>query len=381
MTAAPRPKLLYVATEDWFFCSHFLPMARAARDAGYEVVVACRVRQHGEAISREGFRLAPVEAERRERGPAGVWRYVQLLAALMRREKPAIVHLVAMQPVILGGIAARLAGVRRRVCAITGLGPVGGSPSPKWRAARAAIRLLLRGPVGGRGAIVVFENADDPPLLGLDPRDPDQVAVVNGAGIDPAAYPAALLPPAPPLRLAMVARMLWTKGVDVAVEAVRIAREHGADVELSLYGAPDPSNATTIDEATLRAWSARPGIAWHGPTRDVAGVWRDHHAAVLPSHGEGMPRMLIEAACCGRALLATDVSGCRSLVRDGQNGFLFPLGDAAALAEQIVQLAADPALLARLGAAARATVLNGYTEADVSAAMLAVYHRLLGRDP
>ncbi|PSC05917.1 glycosyltransferase family 1 protein [Alsobacter soli] len=375
----PKPKLLYVATEDWFFCSHFLPMARAARDAGFEVVVACRVRDHGEAIEREGFRPVAVDAERRDRGPADVWRYVRMLAGLLRRERPDIVHLLAMQPVILGGIAARLAGVPRRVCAVTGLGPVGGSPSPKWRAVRAAIRALFAGPIGGRGSIFLFENRDDPPALGLDPADPDEVAVVNGAGIDPAAFPAAPMPPCPPLRVATVARMLWTKGVDTAVEAVRLARAGGVDVELSLYGAPDPSNATTIDEATLREWSARPGVRWQGPTRDVAGVWRDHHAAVLPSHGEGMPRSLIEAACCGRPLLATDVSGCRSLVRDGHNGFLTPLGDAAALADRFARLARDPALLARLGEAARADILAGYTEHHVASTVLAVYRRLLER--
>ena len=121
--------------------------------------------------------------------------------------------------------------------------------------------------------------------------------------------------------------MLWSKGIDVAVEAVRLARAKGAAIELSLYGAPDPSNPKAIPEKTLKAWSAEPGIAWHGATRDIAGVWREHHVACLPSRGgEGLPRTLLEAAACGRAIVTTDVPGCRTLVRHDVEGLLVPPG-------------------------------------------------------
>jgi glycosyltransferase involved in cell wall biosynthesis len=180
------------------------------------------------------------------------------------------------------------------------------------------------------------------------------------------------------LKVALVARMLWSKGVDTLVEAVRIARAQGAPVELSLYGAPDPSNPRAIPEATLRDWSAREGVAWHGPTRDVAGVWRDHHVACLPSRGgEGLPRTLLEAASCGRAVLATDVPGCRDFVRDGVEGLVTPPDDPAALADALARLAAAPDLVARMGEAARARVLSGYTERAVMEAVKALYAGML----
>jgi glycosyltransferase involved in cell wall biosynthesis len=376
---ARTPRLLYVATEDWFFCSHFLPMARAARDAGFDVAVACRVRDKGAAITAEGFRLLPVEAERGRMAPVAVWRNLQALAALMRAEAPDIVHLIALRPIVLGGLAARLAGVRRLVGAVTGLGPLGGRPALPWRAARAGIRLLLRHVIGGPGTVYLFENRDDPPTLGLDPSDPRTVAIVNGPGIDPGAYPATAMPPANPLRTAMVSRMLWSKGVDVAVMGVRIARARGANVTLSLYGAPDPANRTSIDLPTLETWGRESGIFWRGPTTEVAAVWRQHHVAILPSHGEGMPRMLVEAACCGRALVATDVSGCRSLVQDGINGALIARDDADALADRLVAMAADPDGVARMGAAARATIVDGYTEAQVGSTVVTLYRSLLDR--
>src|SRR3954464_14659468 len=123
--------------------------------------------------------------------------------------------------------------------------------------------------------------------------------------------------------------MLWSKGIDVAVEAVRAARAQGAAIELSLYGAPDPSNPKAIPEDTLKAWGAEPGIAWHGATGDIPAVWRDHHVACLPSRGgEGLPRALLEAAACGRAIVTTDGAGCRAPARGGLEGLLVPPGHA-----------------------------------------------------
>jgi glycosyltransferase involved in cell wall biosynthesis len=172
--------------------------------------------------------------------------------------------------------------------------------------------------------------------------------------------------------------MLWSKGIDLVVEAVRQARAKGVPVELSLYGAPDPSNPKAIPEATLREWSAEPGIAWHGATRDVAAVWRDHHVACLPSRGgEGLPRTLLEAAACGRAIVTSDVPGCRTLVRHDVEGLIVPPDDAASLGKALAALAGDPQRVARMGEAARARVLDGFTERDVMESVKQLYRSML----
>ena len=224
----------------------------------------------------------------------------------------------------------------------------------------------------------VFENPDDARVLGLDPADAGQVTIVGGAGVDPDAMRPAPLPPQPPLRVAVVARMLRSKGIDLAVEATRLARAGGAAVELSLYGAPDPSNPGAIPEAALRAWSAEPGVSWHGPTRDVPGVWAASHVCCLPSRGgEGLPRSLLEGAACGRALVTTDVPGCRTFARDGLEGLVVPKDDAPALAAAFRRLAADPDGVARMGAGARRRLLDGFTERAVMDDVKRVYARVL----
>lgn len=265
-----------------------------------------------------------------------------------------------------------------RVLALTGLGFLGASGGRVAGWTRTLLLWLLTGPCAGRNTQFLLENPDDAVTLGLDPADSRRVTLVGGAGIDPQTLMPAPFPDPTPLRVALVARMLWSKGIDLAVEAVRRARRAGIAVELSLYGAPDPSNPKAVPEATLRAWSSKPGIAWHGPTRDITGVWAAHHVACLPSRGgEGLPRTLLEAAACGRALLTTDVPGCRRLVRDGVEGRVVPPDDAQALANALAALAADPDRVAAMGRAARDRVLDGFTEADVMATVTALYRACL----
>ena len=375
----PRSKLLFVATEDWFFASHFLPMARAARELGFDVAVIARERNHRRVIEATGARLIGLEAERRSLDPRALFKQVAALKRLIAAEKPDILHCIALKPIALAGLAGKLAGVERRVYALTGLGFLGAKQGALAAAARFAAITWLRGAIDGPQVRFLFENPDDPVTLGLDPQDGNKVAIVGGAGVDPLILMPSPMPPAPPLKVALVARMLWSKGVDLAVEAVRLARAEGAKVTLTIHGAPDPSNPKAIPETTLKEWAARPGITWAGPTRDIEGVWKAHHLCILPSRGgEGLPRTILEAAACGRAVLTTDVPGCRSFVRDGQDGMVVPADDAAALARALVVLAGAPRLAERMGESARARLLDGHTERDVMNGVKALYLSLLG---
>ncbi|AWN48231.1 glycosyltransferase family 1 protein [Methylobacterium terrae] len=371
-----KAHVAFVVTEDWFFASHFLPMARAAVAAGHPVSVVTRVRAHRDVIAATGARVVELEAERSSLNPMAAGYAAGQLAAILKALKADIVHCIALRGILVGGAAATLAGIPSRVYALTGLGLIGARKDRAGRLARSALRLLIRGPLETARTRYLFENPDDARLLGLDPESP-RVTVVGGAGIDPDAWVPAPLPPAPHLTIALTARMLWSKGVDTAVEAARRARAEGANLELALYGAPDPSNRRAIPEATLRDWS-RDGVTWHGATDDVAGALARAHVACLPSRGgEGLPRALLEAAASGRAILTTDVPGCRTLVRDGVEGLVVPPDDPAPLAAAMARLSADPALVARMGAAARARIVEGgFTEAAVTDAVLRLYAEL-----
>ncbi|MGZ8322859.1 MAG: glycosyltransferase family 4 protein [Rhodoplanes sp.] len=366
------PKLLFVVTEDWFFVSHFLPMARAAKAAGFAVAVATRIRQHGDAIAREGLRVLPLEAERASLNPLKLADTLRRLVRIMRKERPDVVHCIALKSLVLGGLAARLVGTKSIVLAPTGLGELWVGEGMRYRLLRMLVRALMRGLLQAPHIHYLFENSEDPAEFGLDPAGPS-VTIIGGAGVDPDAFPATPEPAAPPVKLAVIARMISPKGIAEAVEATRLARAAGAPVELHLFGDPDPANRQSIPPEVLAKWSAEPGIAWHGRTDDVAKVWREHHIAMLLSHREGLPRTLLEAAACGRPIVATDVTGCRDIVRDGVEGLLTPLRDPAAAARAIERLAHDPALRRRLGLNARARVEERFTEAAVMRTVGALY--------
>jgi glycosyltransferase involved in cell wall biosynthesis len=371
------PKLLYVVTEDWFFVSHFLPMARAAKAAGFEVVVATRIRQHDDAIAREGLRVLPLQAERASLDPLKLVQAFRLLVRIMRVERPDIVHCIALRSIVLGGLAARLVGTKAIVLAPTGLGELWIGDGARHRLLRILVRALMRGFLQAPQVHYLFENSEDPREFGLDPNGP-MVTIIGGAGVDPDRFSVTPEPPAPPVKIAVIARMIAPKGIAEAVEATRLARAAGAPVELHLFGDPDSSNWRSIPREVLATWSAEPGILWHGRTDDVPKVWREHHIAMLLSHREGLPRTLLEAAACGRPIVATDVTGCREVVRDGVEGLLTPLRDPATAARAIERLAHDPGLRRRLGLNARTRVEERFTETAVMRAVAAVYSSSAG---
>ena len=375
VAAGRRPKLLFLVTEDWYFCSHRLPVACAARDAGFAVGVATRVREHGDAIRGEGFRLHPLAWKRRGDGMVGTARGFAALIRLYRAERPDIVHHVALKPVLFGGLAVRLAFPRADrpavVAAVMGLGS--GFTGAGWR--RAALGRALRWLAGGR---VVVQNPEDGAALTASGIAAERIVLVRGSGVDTRHFAPLPEPAETPVTVALVARMLRSKGVLAATAAVRRLRAQGLAVELLLAGAPDPDNPDSLGAVELRGLAAEPGVAWLGPVADVRAVWARAAVALLPStYGEGLPKTLLEAAACGRPMIASDAPGCREIVRDGATGLLVPAGDEAALAGAIAALARDPARRRAMGRAARALVERDFAEPVVAAQTLALYWAML----
>jgi glycosyltransferase involved in cell wall biosynthesis len=385
-TVAPRPKLLFLVTEDWYFWSHRLPVARAARDAGFEVAVATRVQDHGERIAAEGFRVCPLPWRRRGDGVFGTGRALAAIAALYRRERPDIVHHVALKPVLFGAIAAFLAFPRKsrrpvQVAAVNGLGSGLASASLPARLGRPALASAVR-LAAARGWIIV-QNPEDGATLAALGSDPARIVLIRGSGVDTGHF----VPLPDPLdggghtvTVGFVARMLRSKGVLDAAAAVRLLRARGMAIELVLAGPTDPDNGDSLDEAALAALTAEPGVAWLGRIDDVRRVWQRAAIAVLPStYGEGVPKALLEAAACTRPIVAADMPGVREVVRPGETGLLVPPHDVDALAAALAALAGDPQRRQAMGRAGRALVAGEFGEENIARQTLALYRGLLPR--
>jgi glycosyltransferase involved in cell wall biosynthesis len=371
----PAPRLIYVVTEDWYFLSHRLPMARAARAAGFEVHVATNVGEDADDIREEGFILHPVRFARGRLSPLRTLRTIMSLRKLYREVDPAIVHHVAMQPTMLGIVASF--GLKfAAVYGITGLGHAFIADSGKARSLRRGIRLVLRFGLNRRRAIGLVQNPDDREVLADLGVKEDHIALIPGSGID-----ADRLRPIPEpdgqVTLAFVGRMLDDKGVRTLVAAHRMLRGSNVSCALLLAGTPDPANPASIPQTEIAGWGREPGITWLGHVADIATVWRRAHIAVLPSRREGLPKSLLEAAACGRPLIATDVPGCREIVIHEKTGLLVPVDDPQALAAAIVRLVRSTQQRIRFGVAARRLVDERFAADLVGKATVALYQRLL----
>jgi glycosyltransferase involved in cell wall biosynthesis len=368
-------RLLYVVTEDWYFLSHRLPMAHAARAAGFDVHVATRVVDGRSAIEAEGFALHPVPFVRGRASPLVSLRTIIALRRVQREVAPMVTHHVALQAAVLGSLAAvgRPGG---RVNALTGFGHAFISNSPRTRTLRAMIRLVLNWMSNRPDSVALVQNPDDRASLLALGIPADRVALIPGSGVDIDRLKPAPEPPGAPT-VAFVGRLLDDKGIRTLVEAHRLLRRRGSDVELLIAGTPDPANPASVDEREAAAWNREPGIQWLGHVSDIAGLWARACIAVLPSRREGLPKSLLEAAACGRPMVATDVPGCREVVRPGETGLLVPPDDAPALAEAIATLAASPELRARYGAAARRLAVERFSADAIGRATVELYRRLI----
>jgi glycosyltransferase involved in cell wall biosynthesis len=372
-------KILFLVTEDWYFCSHRLPIARAARDAGYDVTVVTRVRHHGSCIEAEGFRLIPLEIRRRSKNPVRELSTIRDIAAIYRNEKPDLVHQVSLKPVIYGSIAARMAPVPAIINALAGLGFVFTSERRQAKIIRGMVKLAFRWLLDRPNSYVLLQNPDDRKAL-VESRavHADRTRIVRGSGVDTRRFIPSKDPCDMPVVVTLVARMLRDKGIHEFVESVRMLKSQGVQLRAVLVGSPDPENPTSIPEAQLTAWCTQGWVEWWGQCDDIPAVWSRSNIAVLPSFREGLPLSLIEAAASGRPIVTTDAPGCREIVRDGYNGLLVPVHDAGALAAAMRKLIENRDLRVAMGERGRRLVEEQFSQRIVVEQTLDLYTSLLG---
>jgi len=374
----PAPVLLFVVTEDWYFLSHRIALAKAAQAEGFAVHLATRIGDHGDRLRAEGIIVHEMDWHRRSKNPLREARALMALIRLNRKIRPAIVHTVAMKMIVYGALCQVFAPPVFVVNAVSGLGSVFSHASPRTRMLRRAVRFVLSQFLSRQTGIVVVQNPDDGDFFRAEGFVPsDGIQLIPGAGIDTDRFQPGPEPQGETIVASVVARMLWDKGLAETVEAARLLRARGAPVRIRLIGPPDPENPNSVDEATLRQWNGEGLVEWMGARSDIENVWAESHIAVLASYREGLPRSLLEAAACGRPMVTTDTSGCRMLVRSDDNGLIVPVGDAASLADAIEHLATHPDLRARYGNRARERVMQSFSDAVIIADFLALYRNVL----
>lgn len=375
--AVRKPRLLFVVNVDWFFLSHRLPLARAAREAGFEVVVAAADTGKAEAIRQEGLGFVPIPISRKSINPFNEARILVFLTRLYRRLRPDLVHHVTIKPVLYGSLVARLVGHIAVVNAVSGLGytfSLGG----RARILRPLVKTLYSLALQSSRSRTIFQNPDDRDRfvrMGLVRRE--QAVLIRGSGVDCSRFRVAPEPEGDPIVM-LPSRMLWDKGVGEFLEVARLVRAAHPKVRFVLVGSPDEGSSTAVPVSRLESWAREGVLEWWGHREDMPALLSQASIVVLPTtYPEGVPKVLLEAAASARAIVATDVPGCREIVRHEVNGLLVPPYDTAALARAIQVLLRSPELRERLGNTGREIAVTEFAEEIVVEQTLSLYRELL----
>lgn len=371
-------KILFFANTDWYLYNFRFSLANAIRNVGHEVVFVSPPGVYAMRFQEAGFRWIPVSMQRRSLNPWTEIFLILKLANIYRKERPDIAHHCTIKCVVYGSIAAWLAKVRCVVNEVTGLGQVFVGSGFFIRLLRPVVVGLLKLSFKMSKGRVIFQNNDDRTLFlkkGLVAES--DTFLIKGSGVNIEYFTPSPEPENSVPLVVLASRMLWAKGIGEFVDAARILRDAGVAARFVLVGESDPGNPGAIPTTQLEAWNKSGIVEWWGRRDDMPKVFANAHIVCLPSHREGLPMVLIEAAACGRPIVTTDTPGCRDVVRHGLNGLLAPVNNPKRLAEAIRTLIESPALRKQMGEMGRNIAVNEFSESRINAETLQVYNDLL----
>ena len=373
-----KKKLLFIINNPHYFLSHRLPIALAAREQGYEIHVATGEPDILPKIRAEGFTYHFIPLSRSGRNVFSETRSIIAMYRLMRRVKPTLVHLITIKPVIYGSLAARFARVPAVVAAVTGLGYAFIDHHAEARVLRKIVVQLYRIAFRHKNLKVLFQNDDDKnTLLSFRALKEEQTVLIRGSGVDLSQYVYSNEPETGPFVVVLASRLLKDKGVVEYVEAAKILKKSGLNVRFLLAGHTDPENPSSIHEGQLEEWAHAKDIEYIGH-QDTASLFPQVHIVVLPSYREGLPRVLVEAAACGRAIVTTDVPGCRAAIIPGKTGLLVKVSDSLSLAEAIHSLLVNTTLRNSMGMEGRKLAEKEFNITQIVDQHLYIYYQMSG---
>ena len=373
-----KKRVLFIVNVDWFFLSHRLPIAQAAAEKGYEVHIATSLTQPINELENLGFQIHPIKLNRGKYDIFSILVYFFRIITLIPKIKPDLIHLVTIKPVLIGGIASRILRVPSVLYAISGMGYVFIGKSFFHKILRKLISVLYKFALNHKNSIVVFQNTTDKrDISHIANLDKGSCEMIKGSGVDINLYEVTDLPNGKPI-IMFASRLIKDKGIYEFVNAAKdlVISENNA-LRFVIVGDIDPENKSSLSKQELQSWVDEGVIEHWGFQTDMFDVLSKASLVVLPSYREGLPKVLIEAAACGRAVLTTDVPGCRDAIIPNITGRLVPVRDASALKAEIKQLINDRGLLTKMGIEGRKLAVEKFDLSFVIEKHLNIYQSLI----
>jgi glycosyltransferase involved in cell wall biosynthesis len=371
-------KILIVVNNVDFFISHRLPIAKKALEEGFQVHVSAS--GDGGELKKlcPGIKYHSIDISRSGQNPLLEIRTVYQLYKVYKGVGPDLVHLVTIKPVLYGGVLARLTGIKGVLVAISGLGSVfsavGVLPLIRLKIIHGFYKLALK----HRNLDVIFQNeCDKESLLSFIKVEKNRVHLIPGSGVSLDEYQYIPELEQRPV-VSMAARLLKEKGVREFVAAADLLKQREVGVRMIIIGEPDEGNPSSVTLEDISSWKKRGSVEFLGFRNDINTIYSNSNIVCLPSYyGEGLPKGLVEAAACGRAIITTDMPGCRDSILPDETGLLVAAKDELALADAIEVLVNDTEKRKKMGAAGRKLAEEKFSIESVVNQHFDIYNELL----
>ena len=373
-------KLLYIINVDWFFISHRLPIAVEALNNGYDVTIACNFTKHKQELIDMGFTVVEIPFSRSGGSIVSEVKTLKAIRALIQSQKPDLIHAVTIKPVLYTGLVLKTIGKKIPfVVAISGLGYVFTASSLRAKVTKFIASFVYKIALSHKNKTIIFQNRSDEKILTkvakLEAKDK---VLIKGSGADLSVYTCIPETQKADVIVSMACRLLREKGVYEYIDAARLVKKQFPNTKFLLIGTPDLDNPNTVKQDEIDSWVDEGIIEYLGQRNDIPSIFSNSNIITLPSfYGEGVPKVLIEAAACGRAIVTTTNPGCKDAIIDGETGLAVPPMNSKLLADAITELIKTPSKRISMGLKAR---LFAEQEFDVKAVVkthLAIYDKML----
>lgn len=371
-------KLLIIINVDWFFISHRIGIAEAAKKEGWNVIVASEDTGQSQEIIDKGIEFVRIPLSRSGLNVFRELKLLYLIFRLYKRVKPDVVHQITLKPVIYGSIVSRFFRNVRVLNAISGLGF--NFTGNRRNISQLIIRYLMKSGLNSSNTTLLFQNKDDYyDLKSLKVlKDKSKIEFIKGSGIDLEKFGFSPFIKKEKLNILFPARLLWDKGVMELYNATQILRnEFKGLIEFNIAGACDSENKAGVPESFIKKWTEDGYVVWHGNVKEILPLYQNSDIVVLPSYREGLPKSLIEACAVGRPIVTTKAPGCKECVDEGLNGITVPAMNAEKLAEALKQLILNEELRIKMGLYSRKKAEREFDIQNVIEKHLKIYSNIL----
>lgn len=376
-----KNRLLFVINVDWFFISHRLPVAKEALAQGYEVHIACGDTGCLKSLTKYGFVIHKVAFTRARVSLLQELGVVFELLFLLLKIRPNIVHAITIKPSLYVGILTRILGINSLVIAVSGLGLVFVAKGKFASVRRWLVKALYRFAINPKKTQMIFQNATDyKTLQTIVNSDKKNLHIILGSGVDLDEFTIGESAGDEKFVVCLAARLLREKGVYEFVEAAQRITKLGSrdNLVFRIVGGPDEESPSSVSLEEIEKWSRSGIVECPGFQSDMASELSKASVVVLPSfYGEGLPKVLIEAAACGKPIITSNSPGCRDSIIEGKTGLLVPPKDVDALCEAILYLVENPQIASEMGAAGRVLAEERYCINAVVKRHLEIYAKSL----